>query len=230
MSFRLTFRRASADAIVLYFGETIDPKTHRDLMQCYGYLQKHLGHGFRSLIPSYASIVIRYDPLVWQEAQLQGHLRKHCRGQSAAVSHPPPPLEIPVWYDPSVGWDLEAVSRRHGLATEELIARHCAPVYHVYAVGFLPGFGYLGRLDTRLATPRLATPRAKIPAGSVAIADRQTAVYPMESPGGWSILGRTPLKMFDPRRTPASLTQVGMEVRFTAIEREHYRELGGILP
>ena len=224
-----TIRRAAADAVILYFGDTIDPTIHHNLMQCHEHLRPHLGRGIRSLVPSYSSLLIRYDPFVWSEVRVRNFLRDHCRQDISTAQEKDTVLEIPVWYNPSVGWDLESVARQHDLTIDEIIALHHQREYRVYAVGFLPGFGYMGRLDERLNTPRLSTPRPHLPAGSVAIADMQTAIYPMASPGGWHILGRTPLEMFDPLREPASLMQVGMRVRFVPIDRARYLALGGML-
>ncbi|WP_433694157.1 5-oxoprolinase subunit PxpB [Herbaspirillum seropedicae] len=127
-------------------------------------------------------------------------------------------VEIPVVYGGSAGPDLDNVARHTGLSTEEVIARHSNAEYVVYFLGFLPGFAYMGGLDASLATPRHTTPRVSIPAGSVGIGGEQTGVYPMASPGGWQLIGRTTLQLFDPSQEPPTLLRPGDRVRFT-VER-----------
>ncbi|HLB54334.1 MAG TPA: 5-oxoprolinase subunit PxpB, partial [Gemmatimonadales bacterium] len=134
-------------------------------------------------------------------------------GRTSGVDRPT--VLIPVRYD---GPDLEEVSARTSLTREEVIRRHTAPEYLVYLLGFAPGFGYLGDLDPALILPRRSAPRTRVPAGSVAIAGAQTAVYPLETPGGWHLIGRTTLSLFDPRRDPPALLAPGDRVRFEALE------------
>jgi KipI family sensor histidine kinase inhibitor len=136
---------------------------------------------------------------------------------------------LPVYYHPEVGEDLLTLAERAGLSTDEVVALHSGGEYRVYAIGFAPGFAYLGQVDKRIAAPRLATPRQKVPRGAVAIADRQTAVYPAVSPGGWNLIGRCPVRMFDPQAEPIMPVQVGDIVRFEAIGRQEYLSMGGEL-
>jgi inhibitor of KinA len=134
-------------------------------------------------------------------------------------------VDIPVCYGGDYGPDLDAVSFHTGLSTEEVVAIHGEPDYLVYMIGFAPGFPYLGGMSERLASPRRESPRAKIPPGSVGIAGSQTGVYPIETPGGWQLIGRTPLRLFRPERDEPSLLRTGDRVRFHAIERAEYRDL-----
>ena len=136
---------------------------------------------------------------------------------------------LPVYYAPEAGIDLESLAERAGLPISKVIDLHAGAEYRVYAIGFAPGFAYLGEVDERIAAPRLATPRASVPRGSVAIADRQTAVYPSVSPGGWNLIGRCPVPMFDPSAQPCMPVAVGDTVRFEPISREHFLTLGGDL-
>lgn len=129
----------------------------------------------------------------------------------------------------SVGLELEAISASKNLSVEEIIALHVEKDYFVYAIGFAPGFPYMGDVDSRIASPRLANPRAKVPKGSVAIADRQTAIYPKQSPGGWNILGRTPIEMFSRSYDGLSYLRVGDKVNFEPISKEKFLKLGGVL-
>jgi KipI family sensor histidine kinase inhibitor len=138
-------------------------------------------------------------------------------------------VTLPVYYAAESGPDLEALAERASLTVEEVIAIHQSVEYRVYAIGFAPGFAYLGEVDERIAAPRLSTPRQKVPRGAVAIADRQTAVYPAPSPGGWNLIGRCPVRMFNPDADPTMPVRVGDRVRFEAIERQAYLDLGGEL-
>ena len=136
---------------------------------------------------------------------------------------------LPVYYHPEAGEDLEALAERAGMSIDDVIALHSGGEYRVYAIGFAPGYAYLGEVDSRIAAPRLSTPRQKVPRGAVAIADRQTAVYPAPSPGGWNLIGRCPVRMFDPDRDPIMPVSVGDRVRFEPIDRARFLELGGEL-
>ena len=136
-------------------------------------------------------------------------------------------MELPVYYSPESGPDLQSLSKLVGLSTREIIELHQSIDYRVYAMGFAPGFAYLGEIDSRIAAPRLQTPRLKVPAGSVAIADRQTAVYPCQSPGGWNLIGLCPETMFDMAKTPPTPIKVGDRVRFQQVTRREYMALGG---
>ncbi|HDY82106.1 MAG TPA: carboxyltransferase domain-containing protein, partial [Halieaceae bacterium] len=134
-----------------------------------------------------------------------------------------------VYYAAEVGEDLESLAQHAGLSTAEVIDLHSSTEYRVYAIGFAPGFAYLGQVDERIAAPRLTTPRLKVPRGAVAIADRQTAVYPAVSPGGWNLIGRCPVRMFDPDAEPTMPVTVGDRVRFEPVSRERFVALGGDL-
>ena len=136
---------------------------------------------------------------------------------------------LPVYYSAESGPDLQGLADGAGLSVDEVIAIHQQTEYRVYAIGFAPGFAYLGEVDERIAASRLATPRQKVPRGSVAIADRQTAVYPAQSPGGWNLIGLCPQRMFDPNLTPSMPVQVGDRVRFDAIDKQTFLALGGEL-
>ena len=136
-------------------------------------------------------------------------------------------IELPVYYHPDVGPDLEMVARNKGLTVAEVIAIHAGRDYTVCAIGFAPGFAFLADVDARIATPRHERPRAKVVAGSVGIADRQTAVYPMDTPGGWHLIGRCPAPLYDPEQIPLSPFELGDRVRFVPVERHDYIERGG---
>jgi len=135
---------------------------------------------------------------------------------------PLPAMEIPVCYEPEFGFDLEHVATHASLDGKEVVHLHSAAEYRVHCVGFTPGFPFLGGLNPKLATPRKDIPRKEIPAGSVGIGGKQTGIYPIKSPGGWNIIGRTPLRLFDPQKDPPALLRAGARVRFRAITREEF--------
>ena len=138
-------------------------------------------------------------------------------------------VTLPVHYSHETGADLQALAARAKLSVEDVIKLHSATEYSVFAIGFAPGFAYLGQVDERIAAPRLATPRTLVPQGSVAIADRQTAIYPSDSPGGWNLIGRCPVTMFNPAAQPAMPICVGDRVRFEPVDRKRFIALGGEL-
>lgn len=183
--------------------------------------------GLIDLVPAYASLTIHYDPLYWDFAALQ-HAVLALFSADDANQNPRQPtreIQIPVCYEADFGIDLAEVSSHAGLSVQAVIERHAAQVYRVYFLGFTPGFAYLGGLDPTLAMARKPTPRARVPAGSVGIAGAQTGVYSQATPGGWQIVGRTPLTLFDPSRSPPSLLAPGDRVRFTAIDADRFATL-----
>jgi KipI family sensor histidine kinase inhibitor len=139
-------------------------------------------------------------------------------------------ITLPVYYSVDYGLDLPRIAMRSNLTVDQVITLHQAQEYHVYAIGFAPGFAYLGEVDERIAMPRLPSPRVKVPKGAVAIADTQTAVYPAESPGGWNLLGLCPTTMFCPKRKPTMPIAVGDRVKFYAIDKQEFEKLGGCFP
>ena len=180
------------------------------------------------LIPSYASLLVIYDSLLTDHYLMKLEIEKSLKKiVSTESSNNGTLVELPVYYSPESGPDLQSLSKLVGLSTQEIIELHQSIDYRVYAMGFAPGFAYLGEIDSRIAAPRLQTPRLKVPAGSVAIADRQTAVYPCQSPGGWNLIGLCPETMFDMAKTPPTPIKVGDRVRFQQVTRREYMALGG---
>ncbi len=190
-------------------------------------LRSGFGAALVDLVPSYTTLMVHYDLTALSPAQARELIDQALsdlqpQAQGSGQCH-----VLPVWYDLSVGPELSLLSQRSGLAVSEVIRRHSAHEYQVFALGFAPGFAFMGLVDEILATPRLNTPRKRVAAGSVGIAERQTAAYPVVSPGGWNLIGRTPAKLFDRERDGYSLMQPGDTVRFAAVEHAEFIKLGG---
>lgn len=175
--------------------------------------------------PAYSSVLVRFDARRTDHAAVAGRLRGLLENDSRRRPAPSRTREIPVCYGGELGPDLGDVAAAAGLSPEETVAAHAAAAYSVGFLGFMPGFAYLSGLPAKLAVPRLAAPRRAVPAGSVGIAGPQTGVYPVASPGGWRLIGRTPLVMFDPAREPMSYLGLGDLVRFKPISVEEYEAL-----
>ncbi|MBR9870450.1 MAG: 5-oxoprolinase subunit PxpB [Gammaproteobacteria bacterium] len=217
------------DTLTLYFGDRIDIALTEKIRVASEALSSKLGPRLVDLVPSYTSLLLRYDLLNDDYSSLLADVKSTLDDlpEHAAEQKDAGIIDIPVFYHPSVGPDLEAIAARSALSVKQVIQRHSNQLYHVFAIGFAPGFAYLGEVPQELETPRLATPRANVPAGSLGIADRQTAIYPMASPGGWNLIGRTPISLFDARREQPSLLSAGQHVRFRAISRDEFLALGG---
>jgi len=178
--------------------------------------------GVIDLIPAYNELMICYDPLVISFRQLLDILHS-LENIPDDISLPDAKtIRVPVLYGGEAGPDLNEVAKRNGLTPDQVINIHSSADYLIYMLGFTPGFCYLGGMDERIATPRKAEPRLKIPAGSVGIADKQTGIYPMESPGGWQLIGRTPLRLFDPAADPAFMFSPGDHIRFYGIDEKEF--------
>jgi inhibitor of KinA len=213
-------------AFVVRFGESISPELHAHVLGALQALDAKRPSWVVDVVPGYASVMVIYDAVQAAPEQVQQWLAQ------ALVNAPPAPpshrvIEVPVWYHPSVGPDLEPLAHEKGLTVDELIALHSAPDYLVYTLGFRPGFPFLGGLDPRLFSPRLATPRMDVPAGSVGIGGQQTGIYSLRSPGGWRLLGRTPMMIFSPEENPPFALEEGDRVRFVPITEARYLALGG---
>jgi len=178
--------------------------------------------GVRNLHPAYCSLLIKFDAMLLRHEELEEIVRGYIERMEKAALPEPRLVEIPVCYGGEFGPDLEEVAELHGITTAEAIELHASTPYLVYFLGFAPGFAYLGELPEALITPRLTMPRRSVPAGSVGIAGSQTGVYPISTPGGWRLLGRTPVAMFRPERAEMSLLSIGDRVRFVPISRERF--------
>lgn len=181
--------------------------------------------GVTELVPTYRSVTVHYRPEIIGWSSLYTKLNKLTESLGTAEIPPAGTIRIPVLYGGDYGPDLASLAALHGMTEKEAIELHSAPDYLIYMMGFLPGFCYLGGLDKRIATPRLTTPRVKIPAGSVGIAGEQTGIYPLESPGGWQLIGMTPLKLYDPDREKPILLEAGSRLKYYPIGEEEYIEI-----
>lgn len=219
---------AALDCLLLRLFERIDETNMPWLTAAAERLRAAFGPALLDLVPSYTTLLLHYDLCALDEPSAR---RLALQALQALTPHPARSggrhHRLPVWYDPSVGPDLERLARRAGLPVSEVIRRHTGRDYTVFALGFAPGFAFMGQVDAALAAPRLDTPRQRIAAGSVGIAERQTAVYPLVSPGGWNVLGRCPVRLFDPALDGYSLLRPGDRVRFDAIDHAEFRRLGG---
>lgn len=216
-------RYASDQTLLVSFGTEIRLEVNEQVRRLLRLLEEEPIPGVVNLHPAYCSVLIRFDPLALSHRELERVLRARL-AEAAHISLPAPRLvEIPVCYGGEFGPDLEGVAQMHGLSIEEVVSIHSGAKYHVYCLGFVPGFGYLGGLPDEIATPRVDSPRKVVTPGSVGIGGNQSGVYPFPTPGGWRLIGRTPLTMFDESRTPMSLLSLGDEVRFRAITMDEFQ-------
>ncbi|WP_417583111.1 5-oxoprolinase subunit PxpB [Nitrincola sp.] len=222
---------AGVNALLLRFGDAMSPELSARIHQVSLRLQNSLGDRILNLTPAYTTLLIEYDLLQDTQTSLLTLITPLLNNLSPDTPlADTDPINIPVYYDPhTTGPDLTALAEQKNCTVEDIIQRHCDQEYRVYALGFAPGFAYMGETHPDLRITRLETPRVRVPAGSVAIADNQTAIYPIDSPGGWRLLGRTPMKLFNVQADPPALLQPGQRVRFHPVDRETFIQLGGEL-
>lgn len=225
-------------ACTVTFGHTIDPQTNNRALALSSWLDAHPFPGMEETVTGYASVTVYYRPAAvfarFPHASPARTVRTFISQAVSESSSPAPAIRrvgrlvrIPVCYGAEFGPDLAEVAGLHGLSEEETIRMHAQPEYRVYMIGFSPGFPYLGGLPEMLATPRKNTPRLSVPGGSVGIAADQTGIYPFASPGGWQIIGRTPLLLFDVKKTPPNLLRPGDRILFVPITSEAFRRERG---
>ena len=218
---QIRFEAIADDALLLRLGDRIDAGINATVHALCARIRAQRPAWLRDLVPAYASLGVFFDPQRVAADAVEEWLRTMLHatpsGQSANTA-PARTIDIPVIYGGDAGPDLESAAAELGLTAEEVAKRHASGEYTVAMIGFAPGFPYLLGLDPALALPRLATPRAAVPAGSIGIGGAQTGIYPRESPGGWRLIGRTPLALFDPSRDPPALLAPGDRVRFVATD------------
>ena len=219
------YKPAGDRALVVEFGNEIQPRINRRVREIACLLQQEKIDGVIEWVPTYRSILIIYDPSVVLYQELVSRMKVLEKKRKEMALPPPVVTEIPTVYGGEYGPDLEYVAKHNNLQVEEVIRIHSEPEYLIYMLGFTPGFTYLGGMSPRIATPRLSTPRTSIPGGSVGIAAGQTGIYPMDSPGGWQLIGRTPLVLFDPKREEPVLLKAGNYLKFIPVCVEKYLEI-----
>jgi KipI family sensor histidine kinase inhibitor len=219
------YRIAGDRGLLLELGDGIDPHVNRAVRKMSLAIEREGIPGILEVIPTYRSILLVYDPMRIRPHEIGRIVSQLDLASSEATLPPPRKVEIPVCYGGEFGPDMEFVASYTGLTVEEVIEIHSAPLYQIYMMGFTPGFPFLGGLPQVLATPRLPTPRVQVPAGSVAIAANQTGIYPIASPGGWRLIGRTPLRLFFPERAEPFLYRPGDFIKFRPITPEEFQEI-----
>jgi len=219
------FQPASDNSLLIYFDQHISLAAHEQVAKLLRLLEAQPISGILNFHPAYCSILVKFDALKLQHHEVETRLRPYLDRLDEVRLPDPRHREIPVCYGGEFGPDLAEVCDTHTLSAEQAIDLHVSATYIVYFLGFVPGFAYLGGLPDALATPRLSVPRRKVPPGSVGIAGHQSGVYPFATPGGWRLIGRTPLAMFRPDRTAMSYLSIGDPVHFTPISAERFAAL-----
>ena len=221
----LRIESAAIDSLMVRLFDEIDEANMPWLMAAAAKLRQAFGVQLIDLVPSYTTLLLHYDLHALSEASAIALIQRSLHNLQPLANETGTLHAIPVWYHQSVGPELTSIAQRAGLTPEQVIEQHCSRDYPVFTLGFAPGFAYMGLVDEALASARLATPRQRVPKGSVGIAERQTAIYPLTSPGGWNLIGRCPLTLFSAER--GSLLQPGDRVRFVSIDHTEFIRLGG---
>ena len=216
---------AGDSSILIQFEKKIAPEINRQISALVQLMKEQHIEGVTDTIPAFCSLLINYDPRVISYEEIKTRMEALLKIEIKAGEEKKRIFEIPVCYGGEFGPDIENIAKHAGLTQEEVIKIHTSRDYLIYMLGFLPGFTYLGGLDERIHTPRLANPRIKIAAGSVGIGGSQTGIYPMDSPGGWQLMGMTPVKTYDPEREIPILVEAGDYIRFVPISEERYYKI-----
>jgi inhibitor of KinA len=213
---------AGDSALIVEFEERIDPAVNARTIACADAIQTAGIAGVRDVVPTYRSVAVYFDPLRTDSDALIERITHEAEHVAVPAAITAAPVRIPVCYGGELGPDLAAVATFAGSTPDEVVQLHSSVIYRVFMLGFVPGFAYLGLVDERIAMPRHSTPRVRVPTGSVGIAGVQTGIYPAETPGGWQLIGRTPLKPFDASRREPFLMKAGDAVQFFPIDRGEY--------
>jgi inhibitor of KinA len=213
------FRPMGDRSLLVELGEKIAPDVNRRVQELMLKLQQARLPGVREFAPGYRSLLVVFDPLTLSPSELKARITDVAGRPGSAGLPQAKLLTVPVFYGGEYGPDREEVAGHLGISTDEVIRLHTETMYRVYMIGFTPGYPYMGELPAALAVPRRSTPRTRVPKGSVGIAQRQTGIYSVESPGGWQIIGWTPIELFDPTRQLPSLLEMGDRVKFEAVRQ-----------
>ena len=213
-------------AISIDFGQVIDPTINRHIRQTIERIKELQLDGIIELVPTYCALLVEYDAMLYSYSDICNIIEPTLEeGMSDTTNELVTVVEVPTVYGGEFGPDLSFVASHNHLSEDEVISIHSGTDYLVYMLGFIPGFTYLGGMDPRIATPRLSSPRTLIPAGSVGIAGEQTGTYPSDSPGGWQIIGRTPVTMYDMSKAQAALLKAGDYVRYVPIDESEFHRI-----
>ncbi len=213
---------AGDSSLLIEFGKIISPDINRKIAATVQLIKAQQTPGVVDIIPAFCSLLINYDPRVISYEEIRDRMQTILKIDVKADAARKKIYEIPVCYGGEFGPDLDNIAQHAGLSPGEVIQIHSSRDYLIYMLGFLPGFCYLGGLDERIHTPRLANPRLKISAGSVGIGGSQTGIYPLDSPGGWQLMGMTPVKTYDPQREVPILVEAGDYIRFIPIDKDEF--------
>ena len=216
MTFKLKIVPLGDSALLIQLGDEIDITVNRQVHTLAALVAASRLNGIIETVPAYGTLLLHYDPLILTYSEIHEWVNARLDRIQDAKTREPRQLEVPVRYGGEHGVDLQFVADYHHIGLEEVIRIHSKRIYTVYMMGFTPGFPYMGKLDDAIVTPRLETPRTRVPAGTVAIAGSQTGIYPMDSPGGWRLIGHTSLRLFDPESESPFLFSPGDEVKFIA--------------
>jgi KipI family sensor histidine kinase inhibitor len=219
---------AGDSSLIVEFERRVDPAINARALSLGTAVRARALDGVRDVVTAYHTVAVYFDPLRTRLEELIECLESCAAASGREVPAEPEPVHVPVCYGGEFGPDLAEVANFAGCSEQEVIETHSAATYRVYMLGFIPGFTYMGSLDPRIAMPRRATPRLRVPAGSIGIASRQTGIYPAETPGGWRLVGRTPLRPFDMARDTPFLFQPGDQIRFVPIPPARYAELASV--
>jgi KipI family sensor histidine kinase inhibitor len=222
---QVQFRISGDRALLAVYGEGVDPAVNEKVRRMAALVKSFHHPGIEAVVPSYCTLALHYNPLHIRWSDLADLLLDLEQRLDEIADHEAATVDIPVCYGGELGPDLAFVAAQNEISPDEVIRIHSAVSYRIYAIGFAPGFCYLGGLDPRIHTPRLTTPRLQVAAGSVGIAGSQTGVYPLASPGGWQLIGRTPLCLFAPDRSPPIPYQSGDTLRFRPVSFEEFEHL-----
>ena len=213
-------------AISIDFGQVIDPTINRHIRQTIERIKALQLEGIIELVPTYCALLVEYDAMLYSYSEICNIIEPTLdEGMTNTTNELVTVVEVPTVYGGEFGPDLSFVASHNHLSEDEVISIHSGTDYLVYMLGFIPGFTYLGGMDPRIATPRLSSPRTLIPAGSVGIAGEQTGTYPSDSPGGWQIIGRTPVTMYDMSKAQAALLKAGDYVRYVPIDESEFHRI-----
>ena len=213
-------------AISIDFGQVIDPTINRHIRQTIERIKELQLEGIIELVPTYCALLVEYDAMLYSYSEICNIIEPTLEeGMANTINELVTVVEVPTVYGGEFGPDLSFVASHNHLSEDEVVSIHSGTDYLVYMLGFIPGFTYLGGMDPRIATPRLSSPRTLIPAGSVGIAGEQTGTYPSDSPGGWQIIGRTPVTMYDMSKAQAALLKAGDYVRYVPIDESEFHRI-----